>query len=83
MTLRVALSIAEIALVVAVLAYFLLRLTKMLSHTGDTLEKIRDGVVAIEGHCAIVGPGATRINSLLGESAGNLERAAVAVERMS
>ena len=83
MTLRVVLSIAEIVLLVAVLAYFLLRLTKMLSQTGDTLEKIRDGVVAIEGHCAILGPGATRVNAMLAESAGNLERAAVAVERLA
>jgi uncharacterized protein YoxC len=82
-TLRVVLSVAEIALLVAVLAYFLLRLTKMLSQTGDTLEKISDGVKAIEGHCAVIGPGATRLNGLLTESAGNLERAAVAAERMA
>jgi hypothetical protein len=77
-TLRVVLSVAEIALLVAVLAYFLLRLTKMLSQTGDTLEKI-----SIEGNCAVIGPGATRLNGLLTESAGNLERAAVAAERMA
>jgi hypothetical protein len=83
MTLRVVLSVAEIALLVAVLAYFVIRLTTLLAHTGDTLEKIADGVRAIEGHVQIVGPGADQINQLLGESAGNLERAAVAAERLA
>lgn len=82
MTLRVLLSVAEIVLLVAVLAYFLLRLTRMLSHTGDTLEKISEGVKAIEGHLTVVGPGATNLNALLTESAGNLERAAVAAEQL-
>jgi hypothetical protein len=82
MTLRVVLTIAEIALLVATLAYFLLRLTKQLRHTGDNLEKIADGVKAIEGHCTILGPGAGQLNGLLAESAGNLERAAVAAETL-
>ena len=83
MTLRIVLTLVEIAALVATLAFFLLRLTKMLKHTGDTLEKIADGVKAIEGHCTIIGPGAEALNGLLGESAGNLERAAVAAEALS
>ncbi|MGH9223013.1 MAG: hypothetical protein ACRD2W_04345 [Acidimicrobiales bacterium] len=82
MTLRVILTVVEIALLVATLAFFLLRLTKQLKHTGDTLEKIADGVKAIEGHCTIIGPGATALNGLLADSAGNLERAAVAAETL-
>lgn len=83
MTLRVVLTIAEIVLLVAVLAFFLWKLTSVLKHIGDTLEKIRDGVKAIHGHCTILGPGTDQINSLLTESAGNLERAAVAVEQLA
>ena len=82
MTLRVVLTVVEMALLVAVLAFFLLRLTKQLKHTGDTLEKIADGVIAIEGHCTIIGPGADQLNALLGDSAANLERAAVAAETL-
>lgn len=82
MTLRVVLTVVEIGALVAVLAYFLVRLTETLSHTGDTLEKIADGVKAIEGHCTILGPGADQINGLLRASAGNLERAAVAAEQL-
>lgn len=83
MTLRIVLTVVEIVLLVAVLAYFLIRLTKMLSHTGDTLEKVADGVKTIEGHCQILGPGSEQINMLLQESAGNLERAATAAEDLA
>ena len=83
MTLRVVLTVVEMALLVATLAFFLLRLTKQLKQTGDTLEKIADGVKAIEGHCTIIGPGADQLNALLADSAGNLERAAVAAEALS
>ncbi|MEW6154384.1 MAG: hypothetical protein AB1673_10415 [Actinomycetota bacterium] len=83
MTLRVVLTVVEIALLVAVLAYFLRRLTAQLRRTGDTLAKIADGVKAIEGHCTIIGPGADALNGLLAESAGNLERAAEAAEALS
>ena len=82
MTLRVVLSVAEIVLVVAVLAYFLWRLTRMLAHTGDNLEKVSEGVKAIESHVAVLGPGTTNLNALLIESAGNLEQAASAAERL-
>jgi len=82
MTLRVVLSVAEIVLLVVVLAYFLWRLTRMLAHTGDTMEKIAEGVKAIESHVAVVGPGTATVNALLAESAGNLERAASAAERL-
>ena len=83
MTLRIALSIAEMVVLVAVLAFFLLWLTRLLKHTGDTLEKIAQGVTAIEGHCTVLGPGTDQINALLTESAGNLERAAAAAEELA
>lgn len=82
MTLRVVLTIAEIAVLVAVLCYFLKTLTKMLSHIGDTLTNIADGVKAIDSHCTIIGPGADQLNALLTGAAGSLEQAAVAAEAL-
>lgn len=83
MTLRVALTVAEIVLFVAAVAYFLIRLTRLLTHTGDTLEQIADGVVAIEGHTRVIGPGTDEINTRLTAAAGNLEQAAVAAEQLA
>ena len=82
MTLRVVLSIAEIAALTAVVCFFLIKLTQMLSHIGDTLQNIADGVKAIDSHVSIIGPGADELNSLLTGTAGNLERAAVAAEQL-
>ena len=82
MTLRLALSVAEILLLVVVLAYFLRRLTKLLNGVGDNLETIAGGVQAVEGHCAAIGPRVDQLNGLLRESAGNLEQAATAAERI-
>jgi len=83
MTLRVALTVGEILLLVVVLAYFLRMLTKLLAHVGDTLQHIADGVRAIKGHCEIIGPGADQINLVLGEAAANLQQAAVATEALA
>jgi methyl-accepting chemotaxis protein len=82
MTLRVALSVGEILLLVVVLAYFLRLLTKTLTGVGDNLEKIAGGVQAVESHCSVIGPSVDQLNSLLKESAGNLEQAAAAAERI-
>ena len=82
MTLRVVLTVVEIAALVAVVCFFLIKLTQMLSHIGDTLENISEGVKAIDGHVSIIGPGTDELNSLLTGTAGNLERAAVAAEQL-
>ncbi len=82
-TLQIVLSVAEVLVLVAVLAFFVMRLTQLLGHTSGTLDKIADGVRAIEGHVTPVGPGADTINSLLAETAGNLETATAAARRMS
>ncbi len=82
MTLRLALTVAEILLLVVVLAYFLRLLTKLLTGVGDNLEQIAGGVKAVEGHCHEIGPSLERLNGLLKDSAGNLERAAAAAERI-
>lgn len=76
MTLRVALTVGEMALFVLVLAYFLWRLDGLLGHVVGNLQKIADGVDAVEGHCAPVGPGADQINDLLASAAAELDRAA-------
>jgi len=81
-TLRVVLTVAEIAVLVAVVCFFLIKLTQMLSHIGDTLTNIAEGVKAIDNHVAIVGPGANELNALLTGAAGDLERAAVAAEQL-
>lgn len=82
MTLRVVLTIAEIGALVAVLCFFLMKLTTMLSHIGDTLTNIADGVKAIDNHVTIIGPGADQLNALLTGAAGSLEKAAVAAETL-
>ena len=83
MTLRITLTVAEIALFVAVLAFFLVRIRRLLDHIVGNLEKIADGVVAVHGHCAVVGPGVDEVNNLLGQAAGNLELAARGAERLA
>ncbi len=82
MTLRVALSVAEILVLVVVLAYFLRRLTQLLSQVGDNLEKIAGGVEAVERRCTIIGPGVEQVNALLRDSVANLQEAATAAERI-
>jgi hypothetical protein len=82
-TLQIIFSVAEAVVLVAVLAFFVIRLTGLLSHTSGTLDKIADGVRAIEGHVTPIGPGADTINRLLAESAGNLETATAAARRMT
>jgi hypothetical protein len=81
-TLRIALSVAEILLFVAVLAFFLVRIRTYLGNVVANLEKIADGVGAVHGHCAAVGPGVEQVNALLAEAAGHLERAAEETESL-
>jgi len=83
LALRIALTVAEIVLLVAVLAYFLRKLTGLLSHIGGTLENISAGVVAIEGHVTPIGPGADELNRRLGDAAGHLGNAAEAAEKLA
>jgi len=82
MTLRVILTVVEIAALVGVLVFFLKTLTDRLAHIGDTLTNIADGVKAIDNHVTIVGPGTDQLNQLLTGAAGSLEQAAVAAEQL-
>jgi hypothetical protein len=50
----VTLSVVEIVALVAVLAFFLLVLTKMLKHVAGNLHNVACGVQSIEGHLTIL-----------------------------
>ena len=51
----IALSVLEIVALVAVLAFFLLVLSKMLRHIASNLHQVSSGVAAIEGSLTILG----------------------------
>jgi len=51
----ITLSVLEIVALVAVLAFFLLVLSKMLRHVASNLHEVSSGAVAIEGHLTILG----------------------------
>ena len=51
----ITLSVLEIVALVAVLAFFLLVLTRMLRQVGANLHQVSGGVAAIEGHLTILG----------------------------
>jgi hypothetical protein len=61
----VALTIVEIVLVVAVLAYYLLRIAASLRRSSVVLGKVAFGVRAIETQCGAIGPSVLRINDQL------------------
>ncbi|MEX2291492.1 MAG: hypothetical protein WD794_14360 [Mycobacteriales bacterium] len=83
MTLLIALSVFEIVLLVAVLAFFVIRITKLLRHISTNLAKITWGVRTLVTQCGAIGPAADQINSNLAATAADLERAAVGAERLS
>ena len=51
----ITLSVLEIVALVAVLAFFLVVLTKLLSRVASNLHQVSSGVAAIEGHLTILG----------------------------
>ena len=81
MTLRIFLTVFEIALLVAVLGWFLARIAGLLVSISATCGKITFGVRAVESQCAVIGPTADRINSGLSDLAGKLDQAASQAER--
>jgi len=83
MTTQVVLSVAEALVLVGVLIFFLRRIDALLVHIYANLGKITEGVAAVEGHCAVIGPGADEINRLLGQTAGGLTRAAEEAEALA
>ena len=83
MTTQIVLTVVEALALVGVLIYFLRRIDAHLVHIHGNLERISEGVAAVEGHCAIIGPGTDEINRLLGQAAGGLTRAAEEAEALA
>jgi len=83
MTLRVILTVVEIALLTLVLAYFLARIAQLLNAISATCGKITFGVRAVETQCAVIGPTADRLNAGLSEAVDRLDQAASQAERLA
>jgi len=83
MTLRVFLSVLEIATLVGVLATFLNIVAKQLNRISATLAKITFGVRAVETQCAVIGPAVDRINGNLADTAQGLTNAAASAETLA
>jgi hypothetical protein len=67
----VTLSVVEIVALVAVLAFFLLVLTRMLRHVAGNLRRVACGVQSIEGHLTILAA-VPMVNKTLDDIAGAL-----------
>ncbi len=63
--LLITLTVAEIVLVIGVLAYYLVQISKSLHETSRHLAKITFGVRAVETQCSTIGPNVARINEQL------------------
>ena len=83
MTLRVVLTIGEIATLVGVLAFFLNVVAKQLNRISATLAKITFGVRAVETQCLVIGPAVERINGNLVDTNAGLADAAASAERLA
>lgn len=70
--LLVTLTLLEIAIVLAVLVYYLLRIAGSLRRTSVLLGKTAFGVRAIETQCAPIGPSVVTINDQLAGVASGL-----------
>jgi len=68
--LLITLSVVEIVLVIAVLAHYLIQISKSLHETSRHLAKITFGVRAVETQCSSIGPSVVRINEQLTTIAG-------------
>ena len=83
MTLRIFLSVFEIALLVGVLATFLNIVAKQLNRISANLARIAWGVRAVEVMCGVIGPAVDRINGNLVDVNNDLTRAAAAAETLA
>lgn len=72
-TLLVILSVVEIVVLVAALAFYLIRIARSLHQTSAYLAKVSFGVRAIETQCASIGPSVTKVNGQLVTIAGALD----------
>ncbi len=83
MTLRIVLTLVEIATLVGVLAFFLNVVAKQLNRISANLARISWGVRAVETMCGVIGPAVDRINGNLVDVNNDLTRAGAAAERLA
>ena len=83
MTLRIFMTVFEIALLVGVLATFLNIVAKQLNRISANLARIAWGVRAVETMCGVIGPAVDRINGNLVDVNNDLTRAAAAAETLA
>lgn len=83
MTLRIFLTVLEMALLVGTLATFLNIVAKQLNRISANLARIAWGVRAVETMCGVIGPAVDRINGNLVDVNNDLTRAAAAAERLA
>jgi hypothetical protein len=81
-TLLIVLSVFEILLVVAALAFYLWRIARSLRASSANLAKVTFGVRAIETQCASIGPSVVKVNSQLVTIAGALDAIATKAETL-
>lgn len=72
--LLIVLTLVEIALVLAVLVHYLVRIAASLRRTSVLLGKVAFGVRAIETQCSTIGPHVLTINDQLSGIAGALSQ---------
>jgi len=63
--LLIALTVLEVVLVVGVVAFYLIWISRSLFMTAKHLAKVSFGVRAVETQCSSIGPSVTRINEQL------------------
>lgn len=81
-TVLIALTAVEIALVVGVLATYLVKIAQSLQATAGYLGKTNFGVRAIESQCEPLGPSVTRINKQLATISSALASVADMAEQL-
>lgn len=64
-TLLITLTVLEVLLVVGVISFYLIWISRSLVLTAKHLAKVTFGVRAVETQCSSIGPSVTRINEQL------------------
>jgi hypothetical protein len=79
----ISLTVVEIVLVIAVLAFYLIRISASLHETARHLAKSTYGVRAVETQCSSIGPSVTKINEQLATITGALGGVATRAETIA
>ena len=79
----ISLTVVEIVLVIAVLAFYLIRISASLHETARHLAKSTYGVRAVETQCSSIGPSVTKINEQLATFTGALGGVATRAETIA